>query len=412
MREQIKQKLQSSTDSISLSHSATLFLVHSSVPALPERSALATACSDEMPPRPPIPHLPPLPPPSTWSTHFPRRLLAHSDIEPAKFLRGRTILAKRELCDAFARELKIRPGEIIIDVNPGVGALTRSLLEGGNEVDEGEVWDAWRAAGSNSTKGFPSWDRTDGVAKGAAKGKAKGGKVAKGVEGKAAVTALEGAPSTLAEQYPRPALVIAVEPSIELLRRSFDYTVEDQPVGAQTGESLANDPSSPSSSLDRRWHLTVYGQPHLSPPSNVIKSPHHPNLILSEASAYRWAVLPALLSHPLIAPHITMHQDGTEPVSSVEKEWSEEEPNVTVVATIPDSVFGEQLLAQWIGTAAGGSQGKQWIWRWGRVRLALLCGKGLYDVGGPHAASRQPNTETYSALWLVRGKRSIASSRL
>jgi hypothetical protein len=290
---------------------------------------------------PPRPLLPPLPPPSTWSTYFPRKLLPLSRTEPAIVLRGRSLLASKQLCDEFVRELKIRPGEVIIEANAGPGQLTRSLLEGGNTIDEDERWDAWE--NSPDRDGDNSWPMWDTPPKG--KGRA-------------------GIPGEGKTEYPRPAAVVVTEPSLTLLERGFNYT-STSPKNFLHSDYPGSTPPVPTS------YNTFQNLDHgVNEHAAVQQSPYHPSLLLSESSAYRWPTLPMLLNDPLVKPYL----------GKGKREWEDEPPNITVVATVPDHVGGEQLVAQWIGSAVGGSSGKQWLWQWGRVRLAILCGKGLYDV--------------------------------
>ena len=91
--------------------------------------------------------------------------------------------------------------------------------------------------------------------------------------------------------------------------------------------------------------------------------------------------MPEILSDPLVLPYVEkMTPDAQKAGQAGRRKWDAEEPPITVVVTIPDSVIGEQMLAQWIGSVVGATDGRHWIWQYGRVRLAVLCGKGLYDV--------------------------------
>lgn len=53
-----------------------------------------------------------------------------------------------------------------------------------------------------------------------------------------------------------------------------------------------------------------------------------------------------------------------------------EPPNLHLIAQIPDSDMGEQLVSQWIGCIASHS----WLFRWGRVKMSFVVRPALYDV--------------------------------
>lgn len=245
-----------------------------------------------------------------------------------------------------------------MEVNPGMGLLTRSLLNGGRSGDVKEEWRAWEEG-----KGVTEEKK----GRGKAKAKAKEGEEWPGWSISINFSTSSSSPDTSSEPSDtprRPSLVVASEPSPQLLSRSFDYTPKPP------------DPNFPASiSLDYQFE-------HL----NLQQCTHEPNLILSESTAYRWPTLPGILSDPAVVSYLTSissRETGGpgEAGRDGKRQWEDSEPPITIVAHIPDSVIGEQMLAQWIGSVVGGSQGRQWIWQWGRVRLAVLCAKGLYDVG-------------------------------
>lgn len=222
--------------------------------------------------------------------------------------RKRIMLTNPKHTDEFARALRIREGEVIVEAFPGPGQLTRSLLSGGND------------------------------------------------------------PAT-ATTYPKPAAVVACEPSPQMLQTGLGLKESQLP-----GELPARFESE---------DYTVYQ-------SHVHQSDLDPRLFLSPSTPYRWPTLPQMLSHELVLPHLPKYSESTkDEVASRRRPWDAPAPHITFVAQMPDSVPGDQMIAQWISSAIGEIDGqKSWIWQWGRVRLALLVGKNQYDVS-PSAGSHR-----------------------
>jgi hypothetical protein len=161
----------------------------------------------------------------------------------------------------------------------------------------------------------------------------------------------------------KPAVVVACEPSPSLLVKGLGMGDVDLP-----GEIPARFESE---------DYAIYQ-------SRLLKSNHEPRLLLSPSTPYRWPTLSQLLANPLVRQHIPKHQDENMNPDDVElgrRSWDAPKPPITVVAQMPHSVAGDQMVAQWIGSAAGnGYKDRTWIWQWGRIRLALLVGKNQYDV--------------------------------
>lgn len=280
--------------------------------------------------------LPRLPPVAEWKTAFPRSYLRLSSDSTEREFRGRILLASKRLTDEFARAIKIRPNEVILDLFAGPGRLTRSLITGGNEgvdIEEKPTGKGKGKAKENQTEHGTEPDRSD------------------------------AASSTL---YPKPKLVIANEPSSELLIRGFGMHRE------QTPEKLN--------------YLQVPRALEAAAPVYALEEAGIPNLLVSPSTAYRWLTLPQILDNELVAPHLEVLEESessTQGSSSASRKrsWRDPEPPITIVAQVPDATVGEQMVAQWIGSVVGDDKaGRNWIWQWGRLRMALLVGKGLYDV--------------------------------
>ncbi|KAK8869855.1 hypothetical protein IAR55_000423 [Kwoniella newhampshirensis] len=311
---------------------------------------------------PPRPRLPPLPSSTRWSAHFPARYLPVSpDKNTIRKSFGRVLLANPYLADKFVRAMGIREGEVIIEHYAGVGGLTRSLLSGGDAVGEAQKWRVedmskpqsqdevvgTTSSKSKATKSFPRW--IDDLPKNPS----------------------TSSTSESSDEFVRPKLVVASEGSSELIIRGYDYsstsltppvrfTVQEQIRGRLVSDDLTG--------------ATVHTVP-------VYPSSHDPSLLLSHSTVYVWPTLPSQLSDPLISPHLEMYDPAAAPgPDATKRPWSAEPPKITMVCQVPDSAIGEQLVAQWVGSAVGDlGQERTWVWQWGRVKMALLVGKSLYD---------------------------------
>ncbi|WVF72233.1 hypothetical protein IAT40_007045 [Kwoniella sp. CBS 6097] len=340
--------------------------------------------------------LPPLPPSSTWSKHFPSRYLPMSpDRIMIRKSPGRILLSNPALCDHFVRSLKLREGEVVIDSYAGVGALTRSLISGGDSVGEAKRWDGLKAedeAGADAGAG----------AEGEAGGKAKKTKKKKR-DPKEFPLWFEALPPPLPagerpkedEKLVKPRLVVASEGSSELLIRAFDYppsqvhtishavasatSISDTSSSSPSGSTSTSDGLSGSGELPSSSSLATAGPAQVGPP--IVQSKYEPNLLLSHSTSYVWPTLPSILESPLVSEHLPVYDASATPgPDTTKRPWEAPEPPITLVAQLPDSSIGEQLAAQWVGSAVGDpGQERTWIWEWGRLRIALLCGKSLYD---------------------------------
>lgn len=231
--------------------------------------------------------------------------------------KGRVLLANPKLTNEFVRALKIREDEIVIEAFPGPGQLTRSLLYGGNDL-EGE------SEGHDKTK-----------------------------------------------RYPEPKLVVACEPSPDMLVTGLGMKEEDRPTNIPARFESED--------------YTVYE-------SNVVET-DEPRLLVSPSTPYRWPTLPQMLSHELVTPHLPIYTGDDLPLEhqgTGKRPWRAPKPHITMVSQMPDSVPGDQMISQWIGSVVGSTTDeKSWIWRWGRLRVALLVSKGQYDVRPfRHSAAR------------------------
>jgi hypothetical protein len=295
-----------------------------------------------------MPRLPALPPRSRWRTIWPRTIIRYSMDRTNREFVGRTLLVNTRLADEFTRALRIRSNEVIIEAFPGPGILTRSLLSGGVDTD---------------FEGIESSDHQ---------------RPAQAIEER------EGG-------YKKPALVVACEPSPRLLLH-LGLDENDLP-----------DEIPPQSDSDQ---YVIFK-------SKVYQSKDEERLLLSPSTPYRWPTLSQLLGNKLVERRMEKWSEGegeseseghgegtaksvgegandesyinqgtgTTIVTPTQRPWEAPPPHITVVAQMPVSVSGDQMVSQWVGSAAGmPGEARNWIWKWGRLRLALLVGKTQYDV--------------------------------
>lgn len=414
------------------------------------------------------PTLPPLPAASLFSKPrlFPRKLYPQAADPMARTMPGRQIIASSDLADELVRALDVQEGEVVIECFPGHGQVTRSLLRGGRSVGVEEEWADWERWSAELSRIGRAGEGVEGSGSGGGKDKGKGKAkevfpwteedldlaTAPSASNTAQASSSNGCGPDSTRQYRSPRKVIAVEPSHPLLTRALGQADEmallnvlapSKPLSYAAHSShiafgynnASNSSAAPDASVDgdadrNRQHEAEVALNQRYFPKGEAKIPinesiHHPDLILTNSSAYAWNTLPYVLSHPLVAPHIdkrawtdtvassssssssssagaAVHaaerpdQSQVErvPIASPQARAEAAHPPFTILAHIPDSVGGEQLVSQWIGSVTGseqeqvqtggGSHGghgdRQWIWGWGRARLALLVNKTLYDV--------------------------------
>jgi len=267
---------------------------------------------------------------------------------------NRTTLADPALCDQFVRDLGLREGEVVIDAYCSAGTLTRSLLAGGYNETTPEDWEQVtreqqelgllpkqvkrRVFGSPFT--FPPWDP-------------------------ATAQKFEVPEPPRGKEIVQPKLVVANDPHVSVLARALGFIPDMAP--PTRWESC--EPQDPARLPDFKRPRSVY-------PSVLEK-----NLVFAVNSAYVWSTVPDILKSPLVWPSLPVYDDTKEGVEATYRPWSAPPPPITLLATLPPNVMGDQLMSQGVASAIGSDDfGRAWLWKWGRVRLATLVAKGLYDV--------------------------------
>lgn len=271
-------------------------------------------------------------------------------------------LVNQKIANEFVRNLGLRESEVVIDAYCGPGQITRALLAGGYDETTAADWKKvvaeQRAKGlpigqvaaetkrrrvTGGTFDFPPWDMSD----------VESPKYSK------------KPPSDLIT----PKLVIANDPKISSLARGLGFDLDDVP---------------PS-----KWELEDPPQSGAEEPKELAKtrplvypSALQPNLVLSPITVYHWSTIPMILENPLVAPNLPVFDASKDSADQTKRPWNAPPPPLTLLATIPDGPFGDQLVNQWVmsATSVGGGGKRGWLWQWGRVRMALLINRGLYDV--------------------------------
>lgn len=327
--------------------------------------------------------LPPLPPAVEWGNTVwmksPRGEGAGSR-ESGK----RVTLANKGLANDFVRELGIRKNEVVIDAYCGPGQTTRALLAGGNDETTSADWkrtveeqkekglpvgpvasEIKRRRGTAMDFNFPPWDvsETDDIVRPVVKSKGRPPKAKANEDGEVA------APPAKPASVTTPKFVVANDPKVSALWRGFGFNPDLLPPSRWEMDDVPEPGAEPPTGL-RHLKRTVY-------PSHLQE-----NLGISPVTIYHWPTAASILSDPLVAQHLEVYDESKGPLEGTKRPWDAPAPPITLVATIPDAVFGDQLVNQWILSAtSSNAEGKRgWIWEWGRVRLALLVTRSIYDV--------------------------------
>lgn len=303
--------------------------------------------------------LPPLPLPSQWSNFIPRTGRYANEGAGSRELAKRTVLANKQLTDEYVRTLGLGKDEVVIEAYPSLGQLTRSLLAGGCDTttaaDWAQVTQEQEVVGPRAGQvkrrnvkdfDYPEWDvRTAPI-----------NKPPKGVVESEAIV---------------PKAVVAVEPLITQFSRGLGFDPDLAPASYWDYNSAKTE-----AELKRlnelRGTTPVY-------PSILQK-----NLLLCPDTVFEWDTIPRILDNPIVWNKLPVYDASKEGAAATMRPWDAPPPPLTVVSTMPETVLGDQLIAQWVSSAIG-EPGKErgWLWLWGRVRLAMLVPRTQYDVSAP-----------------------------
>lgn len=353
-----------------------------------------------MPPRKGLPGLPPLPHRANWNRHLKSSLLRINTITQggaSKPWSQRLVLARPDLAEEFVRGIKMREGEVVLNVLDGPGVLTRSLLDGGRSILDQESRERaarWRdlveARGADDDslgwdKNFPPYS----------------GILPDMVEGQGPLKSHEDPAFSSTEGIVEPKLVVAVESSVEILATGLGMT-------RQQVEEAETDP--------RVYHVSKRKKSQRSGGSlgpavkygsddwdaMVFKSGIDDRLAYAPVSVMYRDALPKILAHPIVQEALPVYDESKTGVERTMRPWRADPPPITIMATLPTGPQGEAMSIDWLqspGGSFGGPPG--WIWKYGRIRMALLVDIKTYDVRGMSGASVR--LTQFSASWLHRG---------
>lgn len=307
--------------------------------------------------------LPPLPPSTQWSDFIPRARVGKGTTTKSvpqgagtRELARRFVLASKPLADRFVRELGVRKDEVIIEAYSSMGQTTRSFLAGGYDYTTAADWQ--QVAREQEIVGpreghvkrlnsgqftFPPWDVEN----------AQENKLPKPKDESKVVL---------------PKAVIACEPIVAQLSRGLGFDPDQAPYSrwdynkAKNAEELAR-LEEMKGTVPVRQSLT------------------EERLFMSPVSLYDWEILPNILDNPIVWDKLPVYDSSKEGVESRKRPWTAPPPPMTLAVTIPDTVLGDQLMSQWVSSVIGSETAERsWLWAFGRVRIAGLVTKSLYDV--------------------------------
>lgn len=247
------------------------------------------------------------------------------------------------IANKFVRRLGLRKNEVVFDAYDSTGVLARAFLAGGYDETTAADWakvqktvpkEVLRLARVGKVEVhdpyFPTWDPTI-----------------------ARKTELPEVP----EEVITPSLVIVQENWVAPVCRSMCFPQPEKLVGSSKTQS------------------EVFAD------SRIFQNPLEDKLLLNPSSVYLWDTLPTMLKSERIQSQLEVVDPSKEGVERYLRPWDAPAPPITLAATLHDSAFGDQLVNQWISSCIGSADGtRTWIWKWGRVRLALLVSTHTYDV--------------------------------
>jgi len=310
--------------------------------------------------------LPPLPPRSTLPHYIPNKSFCINSGTQERDYPGRAGIVNPRLADEFVRALGVRDGEFVLEMYPGVGGITRALLSGGRSASPllqarqkaawwNELKDQAPETPANARKPvvpkdvFPNWIETFKNAE-------------------AEVAALEEEHKGEEEdeaKVTKPKHIVVAEPNTRIRKPCFALDPLAQPTSHQTWEYV----------LAQRQHSQEWLD-------GIHPCSVDDRITVTGADPYTWETAEYMLSHPVNQPHIPVWDPNAPPGPAQHyRNWSDPEPHITYVASMPLSSVSESLIGQWLGSAVGAADGyPTWIWRWGRVRMAFLMSRWSYDV--------------------------------
>lgn len=237
---------------------------------------------------------------------------------------------------------------MVIEAFPGLGVLTRALLSGGahDPAAEAKSLDSWKEERNKPSEalkdllpGYPTW-----------LGEFEGGEVRP--KDKKNVNEIEGEPTNPAQT------VVVIEPALNAVTRAFGQDFKPRGSATSLEDDMANSKS-------------------------VAQSPLDDKLIVSYNDPFDWATFPVVLGHPLVQARLPVFNPDAPEGQKAFRSFQDPEPPITLVATVPTNTNFDSVLTYWVSSVVGAADGNPaLLWKYGRVRLACLVSRSLYDVSG------------------------------
>ncbi|KAJ9103271.1 hypothetical protein QFC21_002694 [Naganishia friedmannii] len=291
--------------------------------------------------------LPPLPPRQSWQQVFPNK-----NFSIVNRLRGagtvgiqkgkRTQVADEALANRMVQRLDVRKEDVLIEAYPGMGFLTRALLNLSPPFHPRKVLTI-----------EPSLDfNINGL-------------------GLNSDLALEGEDKALPHAESKEDAKRYLTERRKLLHNN---AIEEMIKNAGVG---GTDQAPILPSMDGGIEMAAPLKDDYT--LRAFPSKDDPSLVIIDGTMFDWKTVAVLEADGLL--------------SDVQRRtWEEPPPNLHMIATIPDSDMGEQLVSQWIGCVAT----RSWLFRWGRVKMSFLVKPTLYD-----RLTAKPGTKAYCKLSVI-----------
>jgi len=315
--------------------------------------------------------LPPLPPRQILPKYILAKNWTLASGSHERDYAARSTIANTQLADDFVRAVKPRKDEFVLDMYGGLGYVTRSMLSGGRQsslLQQARQKAAWWKELKDTAPETP-----EGAAKPIVPEDVYPNWIETFKDAETELEALEQDPLEMRKAEAEEAVtvhkakhVVVADPNTRLRKVSFALDPSTKPLPHQTWEWIMSQKSSEAT----EWL------------EGILPCAVDDRVSTTGADPYTWETAEYMLSHPDTRKNLPVTRP-TAPAGPEQnyRDWTDPEPHITYVAQMPLSMLGDALINQWLSSAVGAADGyPTWIWRWGRVRLALLMSRWSYDV--------------------------------
>lgn len=304
--------------------------------------------------------LPPLPPRAKWAKAFPTNNfhIVNRLSTPGATAIGRgkrTQVADKSLANSVVHAVGVKKEDVVLEAYPGMGFITRALLELPPDQHPRKVITVEPAVDFNvKGLGLSSQVALEGYSLEEENDKTKHALLNQRME---------------ANDRAKHALLKTRQSAMQSAMFSMYIQTDNQRILERSDEN--QDPTS-----------DPVDQP--SPDAHIFRtfpSADDPTLTIIDGTMFDWKTVPQLEAQGLLSDVTRREwQDGKRSFQVYHTPFTHppylEPPNLHLIAQIPDSDMGEQLVSQWIGCIASQS----WLFRWGRVKMSFIVRPTLYDV--------------------------------